>query len=1109
VEQRRYLRCLGQPVLLAPSGEPVRFRTKKHLALLIYIAVEARSHRRDRLAELLWPRSTVAEARHSLATALSTLRPRLGPDGLESSRDHVHLASGRVTLDLERLEQGDILGNEFSGLLDVGAFLDGFDIPDSAEFSHWKDGQQARLLPLIKDGLVVLIDRCRRTGDTRQMERLADRMLALDELSEEAIRAKMEARAFAGDRLTALEIFEAWKRKLAEELQAVPSELVEGMAVRLRRRGLERTNLPKVPNVPTDQWRDRPFVGRASEYKTLYEVWEDVQRGTSRHAVVLGDSGVGKTTLVQRLITAVGLEGGAISRVQCYEVEREVPYSTLSGLALGLVDRPGASAASPQALAELASIIPEVRHRFTSLPPLIETQGESTRIRLTEAFLELLIAIAEEHPVMLVVDDFHHADDVSLAVLHLIMRRAQQQRLMVVLIARPHELSSSSQGTRFKEGIIPLAIREVEVLPLSSDESREMLDALTTNHELKPNRSQQLALLNAAAGYPMVIELLVQDWHATGHESLASSLEAMTQDCRHPASAELAYCVLLERMTRSLDSPTQSILNLASILGRQLNDFSMYSIIDLSTVQTMAGIADLVNRRVLRDGPQGLEFVNELIRAAVYLNITPTLRRLLHGNVADRLIQSQHSSNASLRLAVAWHCMRAGRTEEAVPHLLVGAREAIRRGASYEAERALSTALRDLADGEKIQAVVLLAEALQEQGKWDESLDLLDACSEPVSASWADTVFLQRTKAKRWLGRISSADLEVLPERLLNIIESSLKQSSRILAGVEAGCVLDAFRSSTSAPLFLEALAQVDIQTLAPDEMARLLLGKSMLLFALREFPSSLSLIDEAIRTLERTNTFNTVLAMLHHGLGAILSKQGCYNESVPAYLACAETALRVGNDHAYLQANANLALSLTRLGMYERAIAAAQKSLAVKQAVAPLFHFPATQGAIRSYAMLGRQSEALKVISQWLDEYNSFSGEFTVQAWRLYLADAYAIVGLSREAAEAGWAATFGDSREVPQDFCVGPYARWLARSSHAAGVAGSGYEIIRGLVSRISAFDLVDRAEILNAHCWLDSRRAPRGPSSLIDAMNEQLRTLPTAVQEQLSRMGMLDFI
>src|SRR6476659_3322562 len=381
MEPQRYLRCLGQPALFTATGEPIRFRTRKHLALLVYLAVEQRTQRRDRLAELLWPRVSATEARHSLATALSVLRARVSINALETNRDQVRLMPGRVTLDLERLRAGDILGTEVTGPLEVAAFLDGFDISDSQEFTDWEDRIQARLLPIIKDALLVVMDRCRRTGDTRQIERLADRMLALDELSEEAIRAQMEARAFAGDRLTALEIFEAWKKKLAEELQAVPSDLVEGMAVRLRRRGWERTTAANIPNVPTDQWRGRPFIGRTAEYQVLYELWDGVRKGVPGHALVLGDSGVGKTTLVQRLTTAAGLEGAAISRVQCYDVEREIPYSTLSGLIIGLLDRPGVSATSPEALAELSRTVPQVRQRFPQLPPINESQGETARIR--------------------------------------------------------------------------------------------------------------------------------------------------------------------------------------------------------------------------------------------------------------------------------------------------------------------------------------------------------------------------------------------------------------------------------------------------------------------------------------------------------------------------------------------------------------------------------------------------------------------------------------------------------------------------------------------------------------------------------------------------------
>ena len=59
----------------------------------------------------------------------------------------------------------------------------------------------------------------------------------------------------------------------------------------------------------------------------------------------------------------------------------------------------------------------------------------------------MLTAMAEEHPVILVVDDLHYADDVSLAVLHLVMRRATNQSIMMLLLARPGELSQSPHAS--------------------------------------------------------------------------------------------------------------------------------------------------------------------------------------------------------------------------------------------------------------------------------------------------------------------------------------------------------------------------------------------------------------------------------------------------------------------------------------------------------------------------------------------------------------------------------------------------------------------------------------------------------------------------------------
>ena len=121
------------------------------------------------------------------------IRSGAGQECLETDRDHVRLNRSRLDLDLDRLETGDVLASEFHPALDIAGFLDGFEVPGAAEFMLWRERQRSRWLPLVREALLKRIDKCRRTGDFKQIEHLADRMLHLDELSEEAVRAKMEA----------------------------------------------------------------------------------------------------------------------------------------------------------------------------------------------------------------------------------------------------------------------------------------------------------------------------------------------------------------------------------------------------------------------------------------------------------------------------------------------------------------------------------------------------------------------------------------------------------------------------------------------------------------------------------------------------------------------------------------------------------------------------------------------------------------------------------------------------------------------------------------------------------------------------------------------------
>ena len=177
---------------------------------------------------------------------------------------------------------------------------------------------------------------------------------------------------------------------------------------------------------------------------------------------------------------------------------------------------------------------------------------------------------------------------------------------------------------------------ELELAPLAQEQSLELLMSLLQTDEAKPSASVERSLITASGGFPMVLELLVQDWRSHGSKSVALALDATTADFVAGADPKAAYGQILSRLLGTLHPATRSALDLASVLGHRLNDLPMYSVIDLSLGQTMGALGQLSAIRVFRDGTEGLEFSNELIRAHAYASIPSSVRKALHASVAYR-----------------------------------------------------------------------------------------------------------------------------------------------------------------------------------------------------------------------------------------------------------------------------------------------------------------------------------------------------------------------------------------------------------------------------------------------------------------------------------------
>lgn len=1101
---RHYLRCLGVPELRAPGGEPIRFRTRKHMALLAFLAVEPRQpHRRERLADLLWPDASPAEGRHSLATALSVLRGKLGPRTFETTRETVRFIAPDLEVDLDRLARGDILGDELTPPLEMGGFLDDFEVNRAPEFILWRELRRAHWFPAIRRAFIVLMDGCRRTGDFSRIELLADQLLVLDELCEDAIRAKMEGRAFAGDRMSALRIYQEWRRKLEEELGATPSPLVEGMALRLRQRGFEPPGSANVPTVLTDQWRDRAFVGRGAQYRVCYDHWEETREGRGRHILLLGDSGVGKTTLVERLTTAAGLEGAVSARVQCYEVEREIPYSAIGTLVRGMLDRPGATATAPEWLAELARAVPAVAQRFANLPAPRDTEGEAARLRLTEAVHQLATTIAEEHPLILVVDDVHLSDDASVAVLHLLMRRTQEQRIMVILGAREPELARSPNASRLQEVREALALRPVEVPPLTEEEMGEVIGALAEAHQSRLTPAVRRALVRAAAGIPMIGELLFDDWRAHGDHCLALGIGAMTVDA--DGVGQELYRELADRVMRGLGETARAVLNLAAILGDRLNDLAMYELVDLSLGQTLTGMAELTTQRVLRDDGRGLEFRNEVLRGYAYLLVPSPHRRALHALIGDKLMDAERVGESVPGLTLAWHCYRAGRLDLAHSYLLRGSREAINKGGSFEAELALSSALKGLPQTAIPEASLLLCESLQQQSRWSESLEILQRVTcWPETLSTNTASFEVRARAG---AQPSATTCAGLLRDAIEIIRRPVDIQARLPAIKAASqlCVYlgDAELAGDALKVALDSVRGAH-DLVAKIETATALAAIAWTTGGLRHFPDLRVALDRLSEECHQTGLESEAAYTLENTRGALAVCCGDYAQALERYTRARKLAKNMGSIDRESYATSNQAMCHGRLGNYDSQRDLAQAAIGLVAAHPSVYRRGRAWLQLAwSFAMRGDTIKALDA-SEKLIHLDQDSPAWLYQAHHLLRADILWLCGENRAAINVA-RKTFEMCGPKPLAVAfIGVIARWLALTATESGEDREIEGTFRGILEESDQFDLADKAQALAASVWLAKKKSSEFPGKQEEELGRCLAALPAAFTHQLSRLG-----
>jgi DNA-binding SARP family transcriptional activator len=620
-------RTLG-PVDVSVDGGPAPpdLLWRKHLALLVYLARSPRRARsRDHLVGLLWGDRTEASARHSLSEALRVIRRHAGEASVETTGGQVRLAPGSVEVDVDQLEAlAGAESWEAAAELIAGEFLEGFAVPGASEFEDWLGAEREIWRRQGVEVLVRASERLAQAGRTHDASALAARALALEPTSERALGATLRCMSLVGDRAGALDLFDRFRSRLAEEVGTEPGEETRALVERVRR---ERGVRPEV----AAGWPDGesvvrpPLEGRATELGRLLEAVSRSARDRQAALLVLeGESGVGKTRLLQELLARLRLDGTSIAAARAVEADRGEPWSGVLAIARGgLVEAEGIGTAPSEALAAFASVLPEWRGRFPGAPL------DAAR-PLARALVETLQAAAEDRPVVIAVDDAQWLDQDSASALGAILRDLSGAPLTVILALVPHPARAELDELRSRIGR-DLGGDAVRLRPLDRAALHRLAERMLPGYQPVAIDRVTRRVATDSAGMPLLaVELLraVALGLDLGTISEAWPEPLRTLDQTLPGELPDAVVAAIRIGFRRLSPAAQRVLAAASVLGDLVPAPVLERAVSLGPDETAIALDELEWHRWLVAEPRGYSFVARIVRRVVERDmVTPGQRQ--------------------------------------------------------------------------------------------------------------------------------------------------------------------------------------------------------------------------------------------------------------------------------------------------------------------------------------------------------------------------------------------------------------------------------------------------------------------------------------------------
>jgi DNA-binding CsgD family transcriptional regulator len=361
---------------------------------------------------------------------------------------------------------------------------------------------------------------------------------------------------------------------------------------------------------------------------------ETVRQGEPAAVLIGGEAGVGKTRLISEFTAAARGAGVRVLTGACLELGADgLPFSPFTAMLRDLVrevgpdEMAGLLPASGRAAGELARLLPELLDVRRSAPgsgqaALADHRGDhatgltagEARAHLFEGFLSLLERLAEQRPLVLIIEDAHWADRSSRDLLaFLIGYQRAVGNLLIVVTFRSDELHRTHPLRPLLAELARIDwVDRTELPPLTRGQAEELAAVVLGR---APERSLAEAIYERAQGNPLFTEELL---------ACAGECDAVPD----------TLADLLLQAVRRLPEDTQEVLRVASAGSGVTSDALLAQVTGHDGSRLATAIRPAVAANVLVTSDTGYSFRHALIQEAVHADLLPGEHSAVHTRFA-------------------------------------------------------------------------------------------------------------------------------------------------------------------------------------------------------------------------------------------------------------------------------------------------------------------------------------------------------------------------------------------------------------------------------------------------------------------------------------------